>query len=228
MKAQKRDTKKLILDAAEALFSERNFEAVSVREITTKAGVQLALASYHFKSKQALFEEIIARRAELLNQRRRDALRAAQQKGSPSLEQILEAFTRPYMEFCIGADSGWRSYSRLIAQIAQDNQWLPLIERHFNATALIFVDALCEALPDIPRDNVLRAFVFSIQLMVSAFSSNQRVDTLSHGGVAASDLEATFGILIPYLAGGFHALPRAQAPATRSRRKVAGSGALTA
>lgn len=217
----KRDTKKLILDAAEALFSERNFEAVSVREITKRADVQLALASYHFESKQALFEEVIARRAELLNQRRRDALRAAQQKGSPSIEQILEAFTRPYMEFCIGADPGWRNYSRLIAQIAQGDQWLPLIERHFNATALLFVDALCEALPDIPRDTVLRAFVFSIQLMVSAFSYNRRVDTLSHGGVASSDLEAAFATLIPYLAGGFHALPRAPAVATSRRRKTA-------
>lgn len=221
MTAQKRDTKKLILDAAEALFSERNFEAVSVREITTKAGVQLALASYHFKSKQALFEEIIARRAELLNQRRRDALRAAQQTGSPSIEQILEAFTRPYMEFCVGTDPGWRSYSRLIAQIAQDNQWLPLIERHFNATALIFVDALCEALPNIPRDRLLRAFVFSIQLMVSAFSNNRRVDTLSHGGVAGGDLEATFAILIPFLAGGFHSLSSTRSVATISRRKAA-------
>ncbi|MGH8679583.1 MAG: TetR/AcrR family transcriptional regulator [Burkholderiales bacterium] len=220
MPAAKRDTKKLILDAAEALFSERNFEAVSVREITTKAGVQLALASYHFKSKQALFEEIIARRAELLNQRRRDALRTAQQSGSPSVEQVLEAFTRPYMEFCIGAEPGWRNYSRLIAQIAQDSQWLPLIERHFNATALIFVDALCEALPEVPREGVLRAFVFSIQLMVSAFSNNQRVDTLSHGGVAASDLEATFAVLIPFLAGGFHTLPSAQAAANLSRRKA--------
>lgn len=219
---QKRDTRKLILDAAEALFSERNFEAVPVREIMKKAGIQLALASYYFESKQMLFEEVIARRAELLNQRRRDALRAVQQQGSASVEQILEAFTRPYVEFCKGTEPGWHHYSRLIAQIADSGQWLPLIERHFNATALLFLDALCDALPLVPRDRVLRAFVFSIQLMVSAFSNNRRIDTLSHGGVPASDLDAAFATLIPFLAGGFHALPRAAAVPASKRQKVAG------
>lgn len=216
---QRRDTKKLILDAAEALFSERNFEAVPIREITKTAGVQLALASYHFESKQALFEAVIARRADLLNQRRRDALRAVQQQGSPTIEQILEAFTRPYMEFCVSAEPGWSHYSRLIAQIAQSPQSLPLIERYFNATALLFHDALCEVLPDVPRETVLRAFVFSIQIMVSAFSSHRRVDTLSHGKVAADDLEAAFATLIPFLTGGFHALPRPRAAASPVKRR---------
>jgi len=205
--ARKRDTRTLILDAAEALFSERNFEAVSIREITGKAGVQLGLASYHFKNKQALFEEVIARRAELLNQRRRDRLRAIQLKGDATVEQILVAFIRPYVEFCLEPEQGWRHYSRLIAQAAQDDQWLPTIERHFNTTAAIFADALYEALPDTPRDAVLRAFMFSIQIMVSAFANNRRIEALSHGTITAGDLEASFTSLIPFLSGGFAGLP---------------------
>ena len=41
-------TKDKILDAAENLFSVRGFDAVSLRDITDKADVTLALASYHF------------------------------------------------------------------------------------------------------------------------------------------------------------------------------------
>jgi AcrR family transcriptional regulator len=215
----RRDTKTLILDAAEALFSESNFDAVPIRDITTKAGVQLALVSYHFKNKEALFEAVIARRAEQLNQDRRAALRQALLKGRPDVEQIIVAFTRPYLEYCIGPDPGWRNYSRLIPYVVQTERWLPLVERHFNATAEVFTDALCEALPDRPRDSVLQAFVFSIQIMVSAFSKNRRIETLSHGKISAADLESAFNVLIPFLSGGFYALPKTPAVGGRAARE---------
>lgn len=42
------DTRKEILDAAWDLFAEKGFEAVSVRDVTTAAGVNLASVSSHF------------------------------------------------------------------------------------------------------------------------------------------------------------------------------------
>jgi len=56
-----------ILDAAERLFSGRGFYGVSVRNITQAAGVDVALVSYHFGAKRALFTAVFERRAELLN-----------------------------------------------------------------------------------------------------------------------------------------------------------------
>jgi AcrR family transcriptional regulator len=41
-------TKERILNAAERLFSERGIDGVSMREIASGAGVQLALISYYF------------------------------------------------------------------------------------------------------------------------------------------------------------------------------------
>ena len=48
------DTRARILDAAEALFIEQGFVATSMRAITTRAGVNLAAAHYHFGSKEGL------------------------------------------------------------------------------------------------------------------------------------------------------------------------------
>ncbi|MHC4998559.1 MAG: TetR/AcrR family transcriptional regulator, partial [Planctomycetota bacterium] len=45
---QKEDVRNRILDVAEALFCERGFEGVSVRELTAAAGCNLAAVNYYF------------------------------------------------------------------------------------------------------------------------------------------------------------------------------------
>ena len=64
------DTKTLILDTAERLFSEHGIDAVSLRAITTEAGVNLAAINYHFRSKDLLVKEVFARRIRPLNEER--------------------------------------------------------------------------------------------------------------------------------------------------------------
>lgn len=55
----KPDKRQALMDTAERLFAERGFEAVSVRELAAEAGVNLAMVSYYFGSKEGLFEAII-------------------------------------------------------------------------------------------------------------------------------------------------------------------------
>ncbi len=50
-----------ILDAAEALFAERGFTGVSVREIAGRVGLNQASIYNHFPSKQALYEAVLDR-----------------------------------------------------------------------------------------------------------------------------------------------------------------------
>ena len=58
------DTAARILDAAESLFSIRGYHGVSLRDIATQAGVQVALTHYHFGAKDDLFGGVIDRRAD--------------------------------------------------------------------------------------------------------------------------------------------------------------------
>jgi len=51
-----------ILDVAEKLFAEQGFEAVSVREISKAADINIAMVSYYFGSKEKLYEEVISRK----------------------------------------------------------------------------------------------------------------------------------------------------------------------
>jgi AcrR family transcriptional regulator len=56
------DKKEYILDVAERLFAEQGFEAITIREISKEADINIAMVSYYFGSKEKLYEEVITRK----------------------------------------------------------------------------------------------------------------------------------------------------------------------
>jgi AcrR family transcriptional regulator len=57
------DKREHILNVAEELFAEKGFDGTSVRDIAQHAGVNLAMISYYFGSKEKLLESLIELRA---------------------------------------------------------------------------------------------------------------------------------------------------------------------
>ncbi len=58
--AKSRNTEKKIFDAATELFLEKGVDRTSVREIAARAGINLALMNYYFRSKENLFNAIFS------------------------------------------------------------------------------------------------------------------------------------------------------------------------
>lgn len=58
----KTDKREDILDVAERLFAEQGFEAISIREISKAADINIAMVSYYFGSKEKLYEEVVNRK----------------------------------------------------------------------------------------------------------------------------------------------------------------------
>ncbi len=58
--AKSRNTEQKIFDAATELFLEKGVDRTSVREIASKAGINLALMNYYFRSKENLFDAIFS------------------------------------------------------------------------------------------------------------------------------------------------------------------------
>jgi len=52
-----------LLDSAEMLFSRKGFDGTSVRDIAEAAGINTAMISYYFGSKEKLMEEIFERKS---------------------------------------------------------------------------------------------------------------------------------------------------------------------
>ncbi|HEX9980394.1 MAG TPA: TetR family transcriptional regulator [Flavobacterium sp.] len=57
------DKKNQILQVAERLFAEKGFDGTSIRNIAKEAGINIAMVSYYFGSKEKMLESLIISRA---------------------------------------------------------------------------------------------------------------------------------------------------------------------
>ena len=88
--AQKRElSKSKILDAAQALFTERGYDATTMADVSRQAGVSAGLTVYYFKTKQHLVQALADR---LLHARMVRGARAAAHAGpDEQLAAIIDA-----------------------------------------------------------------------------------------------------------------------------------------
>ena len=64
------NTKERILGAAEELFAQHGFAGTSLRQVTSRADVNIAAVNYHFGSKENLVNEVFRRRMDEMSERR--------------------------------------------------------------------------------------------------------------------------------------------------------------
>ena len=201
-----------ILDAAERLFAQRGFHGVSIRDITGTAGVDVALANYHFGSKQGLLEAVFERRSETLNKERLERLdavldEARTAKRTPALEAIIDAFTHPLLDRSHRGGPGWKSYFALVAEVNNSPQWGGvLMTRHFDPVVHKFIDAIRLALPGRDERDIYWAYHFLSGALTLTFAETGRIDKLSGGLCKSSDLDSVHRRLGPFCAAGFSAI----------------------
>lgn len=198
-----RSKKERILDAAEELFSLRGFDGVSMRGVAETAQVGLGLVTYHFATKDFLFEEVVTRRADVLNNARREMLKTLE---NPSLEELLTAFFEPYRQFIASGSKGWRAYARLHAMLTQDARWTDLAARSFGPVAMEMIDHIILAEPSISRDEAVRGYVHVIGIMVSVFAETGLIDRFSNGAISSKDVGTSIGPMVKFGASGIRAL----------------------
>ena len=88
------NTREALIEAASALFAEKGFVAVSVREITGLAKANVASVKYHFGSREGLMDAVVCRMAEPVNSER---LRRLEELEDPTVREILVAFFEPLL-----------------------------------------------------------------------------------------------------------------------------------
>jgi AcrR family transcriptional regulator len=198
-------TREKILAAAEALFADASFDAVSLREIALKADVALALASYHFGSKDALFEAVIARRAESLRSKRMERLEALESAGA---RELLDAFMAPLFEMAVSGEEGSMAYLRVLGRLGEQERGLELFSRYFDETANTFLARLGEALPNADPVDLARAFILALEAMLATASQRRRVDSLTEGAARASELDKMYPALLRFVTAGLESFTR--------------------
>ncbi len=109
------DTPTRLMDAAEILFAEHGVDAVSFRQLATRAQANVAAVHYHFGSKPALLEAVLLRRMGALWERRAVLLRALEQCGrAPTAADWVDLVLVPLRELIDQEGTQGRAYVRLM------------------------------------------------------------------------------------------------------------------
>jgi len=212
-------TAERILDAAEKLFAESGYDGVSLRQITREAKVELALANYHFGPKLELFRAVVRRRAQALNAERLAALDALPEGAA--IEDLIAAFTGPFLERSQRGGPGWKDYARVIAQTANSPRWtLEIMAAEFDPVADEFIRRVRRSFPGAAAADVYWSFHFLLGAMTITFADTGRIDALSGGRCRTADLDAIHARMIPFLSAGFRALCQSSSPLRRRRPRA--------
>ncbi len=89
-------TKQKILTTATELFLKKGVDRVGVREIATKAGINLSLMNYYFQSKEKLFETIF----DLLVKDKAVTIREILESNL-SIDEKIRAYTHSYIDILL-------------------------------------------------------------------------------------------------------------------------------
>ncbi|WP_227815690.1 TetR/AcrR family transcriptional regulator [Nitrogeniibacter aestuarii] len=210
------ETRERILDAAEVLFAAHGFEATSMRMITGLANVNLAAVNYHFGSKDALIQEVFRRRLTGLNQRRMSALEEAERAAAGSTvkpSRIVEIFFGMPLVMAAEADPAGATFMRLLGRTyTEPNEFVRrFLAEEYSEVVERFMGALYQAIPDVPRDEILWRFHFMMGAMSYAIAGTDAL-RLFGGELNDTDPERMLPRLMSFLLGGLRApLPGLQA-----------------
>ena len=214
------DTREVILDVSEDLFSKHGFYGVTIREVAREAGVDTALIHYYFGAKKGLFDAVFLRRAEVLNRDRMASLDRYERdhRGAMTAEGVILAFLHPLMTWQEKGGPGWKHYFALVAQANANPVWGgETMARYFDPIIHRLIDLLREAIPGSRDEDLYWAYHNLSGSLTLTLGETGRLDRLSGGLCRSGDLEKAYEMMARFAAAGFEDLCAKRAP-SRSRK----------
>jgi len=195
--------KQAILLAAQRLFAEHGYHAVSIRQIAEEAGVPLALVGYHYGPKHELFHANFRHWNVTLEQRLARLTIARSAPRAQRLDQIIRAFVEPVL--ALRASEEGKSYALLVARelMYSSPEADRALREFFDPLAHAFIDALNEVFPHSSRVEVTWCYQFALGSLLHHLSDTRaprlaRKPSLRCGPAAKA-------LLVSFIVGGIRA-----------------------
>lgn len=209
--ARRPDRKAAILLAAEKLFAQRGYHAVSIRQIAEEAGVPLALVAYYYGQKHEMFVAIFEHWSNTIDERLAELRRIDNDPKDPhTLERIIAAFTGPVLRLRASAEGEY--YALLVARelYHEREETDRVLRAYFDPLAHAFIDAINRALPYATRGQVAWCYQFALGALLHHLS-DIRVARLSNGECVPCD-PMVGAMLNNFIVGGMRASVPAPTP----------------
>ena len=148
-------TKDRILGAAEELFAQFGFTGTSLRQVTSRADVNIAAVNYHFGSKENLVNEVFRRRMDEMSAQRLQRLRDTVARDACELEEVLAAFVEPALALAQDRHGGG-AFIRVIARAyAEKNDSLRrFLSDQYGHVLREFAKAIAACVPGLSKEEL--------------------------------------------------------------------------
>ncbi len=148
-------TKDRILGAAEELFAQHGFVGTSLRQVTSRADVNIAAVNYHFGSKENLINEVFRRRMDEMSRQRLSQLEQASKDRPEELEAVLAAFVEPALAVARDRQGG-AAFIRVIARAyAEKNDGLrQFLSEQYGHVLREFARAIAQCVPGLEKEQL--------------------------------------------------------------------------
>ena len=200
-------SKRKLLDAAEQLFADKGFEAVSVRDITQLAETNVAAVNYHFGSREALLGLVMMRYMVPVTEERLARLESVERKwpgkGAP-LEEIIDAFVRPLVGQVRKSELAERLFFKLMGRIfSQQSDGLPpQIEEQLRRVLDRFSRAFAKSLPTVSPEELCWRIHFMAGGMIHLLSHQDIIHRLTDGASGSPTIDTTLSRFVRFVAAG--------------------------
>ena len=199
------ETRIKILEAAELELADLGFAGASIRNITQRAGVNIASINYHFGTKEDLIKELFKYRIIPLNDLRMEMLREAQAEsddGVVPVSQLVSILVRPAVSKLMSKEG--RRFSQAIARcMSEPHEFMSqLDEEIFQEIFQTFLAAFQKALPDLDLEIVLNKLHFIICSMVGFMMHFPRMDQFVGREMSGDGFEQLLDQYIDFIATG--------------------------
>lgn len=221
-----KDAKSRILEISTRLFAEQGLDAISVRDITGEARVNIGAINYYFQSKEHLIHEVFETLLRPLQSERLallDQIEVEAGGGKPDLEQVLRALIEPTVRSSVGGGHSpylpclmFQTYAvarqSIGDQAAEEN----------DAVAKRFINALARAAPDVPYEEICWRYYMVLGgflLVCTDVQGAQRLRRLSDGHCDTDDGARIIEQMIAFFLHGMAGQAPSKARPSQSRKK---------
>lgn len=203
-KAGEVTTKQRLMEAAEELFANEGFESVSVREITSRAGANVAAVNYHFGSRTGLVNAVIERYIEPMNQERLRQLTALERRGEATVEEIVETFMRPFAKLVSRSELSERLFAKLMGRTFGGGVALlpESVVVSFGELARRYRKAFGKVLPGLSDADCYWRLHFMVGAMVHTLAHGDMLQKVTGGRCGNPGIDEVLGRCIRFVAAG--------------------------
>lgn len=201
-------TRKRILRAAEKIFARGGYRAMTLREVTNEAKVNLAAVNYHFGSKTSLMRALIRERFEPINQQRLILLDASTATHAPDavpLEAIYDALFRPLFTGIGSAPINDTTLMQIIGRaLTEPAEFMRSLHKEFFAElSQRFMHEIKRTYPELPQEQLQYRFFLSISTMIGTIIEQVRLENISGGKLDGTNLDKMLKELTAFVVAGF-------------------------